>query len=168
MSLAAPKNPLTAALLILIVLLLAIIAAELFVGAADNLADSGNIDEEDISLPSLSEYRYIAPQISDFPDLLGRPVFFPDRKLPAEPEPELVAATPLRPLRLQLEGIAISSDSRIAALRNTSNNELLHLAEGMSNDGWRLESVSADRAVFERGSQVTELRLDAGGSNGQR
>jgi len=161
MSITTPKNPMTAALLLAAALLVVVIAIEWTLARKTSPVDLANTGDEDISLPTPSDYRYIAPPIEDYPEVLERPVFFRDRTLPVEPEPEAVPAAPLLPLRLKLEGVAISSESRVAVLRNTANNQLLNLAEGLSHQGWLLEKVSADRAVFRRGSQVTELLLDA-------
>jgi len=154
-------NRLTVALLSTVAALFVIIAGETYLANREPSVDPGTVNDDDMALPTLADNRYVAPQIEDFPEVLGRPLFFRDRKLPPEPEPEVVAAAPLLPLRLKLEGVAISSDSRVAVLRNTGNNQLLQLAEGMSHDGWLLETVSADRAIFTRGAQRTELLLDA-------
>ena len=155
------KNRLTVALLLVAVLLVVIIAIESYLANKEPAAALASIEGEDISLPTPADYRYSAPQLDDFTEVLERPVFFRDRTLPAEPEPTLVAAAPLLPLRLKLEGVAISSASRVAVLRNTSNNQILNLEEGMSHDGWLLDAVSADRAIFIRGAQQTELLLNA-------
>ena len=69
------------------------------------------------------------------------------------------APPPPTPLRLTLEGVAMSAGSRIAVLRSQGNNQLLTLGEGMTHEGWTLESIEADRASFRRGGQVTELPL---------
>jgi hypothetical protein len=115
-----------------------------------------------------SAQEFVAPDVSVFAEVLERPLFFQDRKLPPEPTPEPVATTPRLPLRLTLEGVAITSDSRVAVFRNTSNNQLLQLAEGMSHDGWLLESVSSAAVTFKRGAEVSELALDPNSRNGQR
>lgn len=166
-------NPLTVTnrvrvgLLLLVALLSGIIAVELYFSNADPAAPDSVVVRDD-ALPTRSDARFVPPDIDGYVTVLERPLFFQDRRLPAEPEPEVVAVAPPQPLRLTLEGVAISSDSRVAVLRMTSGNQLVQLAEGMSHDGWLLESVSADRAIFKRGTQVTELLLDATGRTGQR
>jgi type II secretory pathway component PulC len=167
MNLAALTNRYSAVLLLVIVLLAGVIAVELYLAATRDSAEPGELIAEENALPAQPESRFVPPDISDFPEVLQRPLFFRDRKLPPEPEPELVTTAPLVPLRLKLEGIAISSDSRVAVLRNTTNQQLLQLAEGMSYDGWLLESVSTDRTVFRRGTEVTELLLDPSGQGGR-
>ena len=161
MKITLPQSLVTRALLLAIATLALIIAAELLLAGADESAETAAIDAAEFSLPPPNDNRLISPQIVDFVDVLERPAFFQDRKLPLEPEPAPVTSVPLLPLRLTLEGVAISSDSRVAVLRNTGSNQLLQLAEGMSHDGWLLETVSADRALFTRGAEQTELLLDA-------
>lgn len=64
------------------------------------------------------------------------------------------------PLLLKLEGVALIGESRVAVLRDLSNNQLLQLAEGMMHDGWTLDSVTAASASFSRGRQTSVLVLD--------
>jgi len=165
MNLTSSKNPLTVGLLLAAAILVLVIALEWLLAGNSSPADLDGSGTEDISLPAPSDYNYSAPRIDDYPEVLERPVFFRDRTLPPEPEPELVTTAPLQPLRLRLEGVAISSESRVAVLRNTASNQLLNLAEGTSHDGWMLEKVSADSALFRRGSQTSELLLDDGRTN---
>ena len=118
--------------------------------------DSGMADE---SLPDFATNQFRPPSQTELSEMLDRPLFFPDRRLPQVAAP---AETPRTPLRLRLEGIAIMADSRVAVLRNTANNQLLQLAEGMSHDGWTLDSIESDSARFVRGPEVTELPLETG------
>ena len=127
MNLTASKNPLTVGLLLAATVLVLIIALEWFLIGNSSPADFDTSGTEDITLPTPSDYNYNAPRIDDYPEVLERPVFFRDRTLPPEPEPEVVTTAPLLPLRLSLEGVAITSASRVAVLRNTANNQLLNL-----------------------------------------
>jgi len=165
MNFTASKNFLTVGLLLAAAILVLVIALEWLLAGNSSPADLDGRGDADISLPAPSDYNYSAPRIDDYPEVVERPVFFRDRTLPPEPEPELVTTAPLLPLRLTLEGVAITSASKVAVLRNTASNQLLNLAEGMSHDGWTLEKVSADRAIFRRGSQTSELLLDDGRTN---
>jgi hypothetical protein len=110
-------------------------------------------------LPESPDAMFTPGPLSDFSQILERPLLFADRRMPP-PEVAAVQAKARTPLRLKLEGVAISSESRVALLRNTANNQLLQLAEGMSHDGWALEEISAVAASFRRGEEVSELLLD--------
>jgi len=161
-------NALSLALLVTIALLAAVIALELSPADSGGPASSGTVLATDESVALATGQRFIAPAIGQFSAVLERPLFFQDRQLPAEPPPAAISAAPLLPLRLKLEGVAITSDARVAVLRDTSNNQLLQLAEGMSHDGWLLETVRSNSASFKRGDTVSKLVLDPNGRNGQR
>ena len=63
-------------------------------------------------------------------------------------------------IRLKLEGVAITPEARIAVLRDLTTKKMLHLAEGGNHNGWKLESVHADRALFKHNQQTVELELE--------
>jgi hypothetical protein len=103
---------------------------------------------------------YIPATFDSFTSILERPLLYADRKLPAPPPVVAVAEMPKEPLRLKLEGIALGGGSRIALLRDQSNNSLIHLAEGMTHNGWTLEIIESDKAAFSRDGEITELNLE--------
>lgn len=117
--------------------------------------------ESGAALPEFGNTKLNPPTVSELVNMVERPLFYVDRRMP-EPPIEAVQAAPPRPLRLELEGVAIAGGSRVAVLRNIGGNGLLQLAEGESHDGWTLETVSSTTARFTRGDQVTELQLDPG------
>ncbi len=151
-------NFLTRLLLSLCGLLTLVVLAEQFIPVRADAVNELNSDSADIELPASASSRYVHPHIDDFAAILERPVFFKDRKLPAEAIAKPAAAP--APLRLKLEGVAIAAESRVAVLRDLADNHLVQLADGMSHNGWTLESVNADSATFRRGGQITELTLD--------
>jgi hypothetical protein len=115
--------------------------------------------------PTFSAAVYLPPKMNDLTDMLDRPLFFTDRRFPPAPES---AATPVvtpKPLRLLLEGVAITADSRVAVLRDLNNNQLLRLAEGMTYEGWTLDALTASGAIFRRGGQLTHLALEPDNGN---
>ena len=134
-----------------------IVAEWLLPYRVDTASMSNAVPAED-ELPAANGSAYVPPHIDDFPEILARPVFFQDRKLPAKPIVQ--AAAPRMPLRLQLEGIAIAADARVAVLRDQGNNELMQLSVGMSYNNWLLEDVTSGTATFRRGDDATELTLD--------
>jgi hypothetical protein len=148
------------------VVLSLVIALQLLYPAQPYRAATATPPDPATALPEFGDVTLNPPRMADLADMLGRPLFFVDRRLP-EPLVETAPAAPPTPLRLKLEGVAISSGSRVAVLRNLSNNQLVQLAEGGAHDGWQLDSISSNIASFSRGEQVTELALDPG-SNGRR
>jgi hypothetical protein len=109
--------------------------------------------------PSFGESVYLPPRMDDLAEMLDRPLFYADRRMPVPPKPTEAPAA-LTPLRLKLEGVAITADSRVAVLRDLKNNQLLQLTEGMSHEGWILDEVTASGATFQRGAEIEELALE--------
>ena len=152
------ENRQTRILLFLCGLLALIIVAEWLTPVRADSVDGPAADSVDIDLPVLSASNYVHPSIDNFDVILERPVFLRDRKLP----PALVAerAAPPSPIHLALQGVAIVAEARVAVLRDVADQQLLQLAEGMSHNGWNLETLNAESAIFRRGEQLAELRLD--------
>ena len=122
--------------------------------------DAPAIDAQSAAVPELSGSSYMPPKLDELNEMLERPLFYNDRRMPEPPSPVAVEAP--TPLRLKLEGVAITTESRVAVLRNLENNQLVQLAEGMKHESWTLDSVTADGASFSRGQQVSTLALDPG------
>jgi len=167
MSIRIKGNRTTAALLALCGLLTLTLIAQLTLSDPANVASDTDSADSGIALPESTAAIFTPRPLGDYSEVLERPLLFSDRKMPPEPEVKAAPAKPRSPLRLKLEGVAISADSRVALLRNTSDNQLLQLAEGTSHDDWTLEKLSTSGATFRRGEEVSEIVLEVT-SNGQR
>ena len=142
-----------------------VVSAQLLLPAQPGTANTATAGDGELALPDFGDTTIAAPPISQLVDMMERPLFYVDRRMP---EPEVEAAPPPSPLQLRLEGVAISGGSRVAVLRNLNDNGLVQLAEGESHEGWTLDSLSSVAATFSRdGEQRTELPLDPVG-NGAR
>jgi hypothetical protein len=148
----------TQALLAANVLVALLIAFQLMYPATASQAIDMPSDQEAASLPDFGDGNVSPPALSYYVDMLERPLFYVDRRLPSPPEEK--AAPPPSPLRLTLEGVAIAQGSRVAVLRNPQTRQLVQIEEGGTHDGWTLESLDSKSARFKRGEQVTELPLD--------
>lgn len=137
-----------------------VLAAEIAIGVRVENAPEVAAEIADAPDASSTLLDYVPQSFDAFSEILERPLFFADRQLPPEPRQELVAAAPPEPLRLKLEGIAIMDKSRIALLRSQVDNVLVQMAEGMTHNGWTLESVLSDKAIFTRGNDSTEIELE--------
>ena len=156
----------TRALIAANVLLAAIVTAELLYSPQSSATTQEAGSAGEAKLPAFTDARLTPPPVSQFVDMLERPLFYIDRRMP-EPPAEAAQAPPT-PLRLKLEGIAIAGGSRVAVLRNLNGNGLIQLAEGESHEGWTLDALSSNSASFSRdGDQSTELPLEPVG-NGRR
>ena len=145
------------ALLLANAVLATVIALQVAYPARSNVAGAESPADASELLPDFGDTSFNAPTMSDLPDLLDRPLFFVARRMP---QPEAVAPPPPKPLRLKLEGVALSGGARVAVLRNLQNNQLVQLEEGDRHDGWTLDSVTSTSAGFSRGEQRTELPLE--------
>ena len=154
-------NRLTQALLATSLLLMLTIALQLSFPAAPSVDDS-------VSLPDFGSAALSPPMLADLNEMLDRPLFFSSRRMPEPPKEETPPPPPPKPIRLKLIGVALADGSRVALLRNLVNNQLVHLAEGETHDGWSLDTVGAQSASFSRGPQVAELPLELEGQAPRR
>jgi len=148
-------NHLTPYLLVACGLLLGVLALE-----SQNLVQSQDVTTAEAQSAVNANQRVIftAPAIAAFSEITERPLFMDDRQPPPEPKKTARAAV-ISPLRLQLVGVAITPESRIALVRDLSSNKMLHLAAGMKHQNWELVSVTKTVATFKRGEQSQELTL---------
>lgn len=102
---------------------------------------------------------YMPPTITAFGGILERPLFTPGREPPPEPEPVAAAVVRTTPLRLELEGVAVSTEVRVAVVRDLSNNTLLRIVEGDKHQDWTLERVHPAGVTFSQGDETRELIL---------
>jgi hypothetical protein len=145
-----------------------IVTAELLVPAQPRTANAAPAGDNNVALPEFGNTSIAAPPISQLVDMMERPLFYIERRMP-EPEVETAPPPPPTPLRLKLEGIAIAGGSRVAVLRNLNGNGLVQLAEGEAHDGWTLDEINSNSAKFSRnGEQSTELPLEPVGTGGRR
>ena len=100
---------------------------------------------------------YVPTPITSYTNVLERPLFYEDRRLPKLKE--VIKEEIREPLQLQLAGVAGSAESRIAMFRDTRNNAVVQMLEGMVHRGWTLDRVESSRAVFVHGTDSEELLL---------
>ena len=151
-------NHLTLYLLLACALLAGILAIE-----SHNLLrpEAGNSGNTANAVTPASQARFNPPAMATFSEITERPLFNQSRKPPVpEQKTTVVKAAPKSPLRLQLEGVAITSESRLAVVRDRNTNTVLHLAPGEKHEGWELISVSDKIATFKRGEQTQQLELE--------
>ncbi|MEJ2618953.1 MAG: type II secretion system protein N [Candidatus Thiodiazotropha sp.] len=107
--------------------------------------------------------RFTPASISAYQEITDRPLFREGRIPPEEPEKDTTKPVArLTPLKLKLEGVVITPKNRVAVIRDLSSNRLLRVAQGMSQDDWKLESVDQTSAtVVRRGKkQLLELNVE--------
>ena len=155
-----PGDRTTAILLKLCGLLTLAILVEINLPERTGITIDSAAETADTEMPSTATAKWVPRPLADYSEILDRPLLFEGRKMPPEPKQTAAAAIPKAPLRLVLEGVAISSDSRAALLRNMVDNQLVQLTEGMSHDGWMLETLNSSAATFRRGDELAKLVLE--------
>lgn len=151
-------SPSTQALIAANAIVALLVALQLLYPATANQAIGAAADDKAAVLPDFGDTNLNPPPMSQFIDMVERPLFYTERRLPEPPAAK--AAPPPAPLVLKLEGVAIANGSRVAVLRNPNTRQLVQLEEGATHDGWTLEAVDSTSARFTRGEQVTDLLLD--------
>ena len=137
-----------------------IVSTQLLLPAQSGTANAAVSADDEATLPEFGSTSIAAPPIGQYVDMLERPLFIPDRRMP-KPEVKKAAPPPPTPLDLKLEGIAIAGSSRVAVLRNARGAGLLQLAEGETHNGWTLDALTNTSAQFSRDNgQTSELLLD--------
>lgn len=144
-----------------------IVALQLFFPAAPSADEGAVLPDAETSLPEFGGEALNQPALADLDDMLERPLFYDARRMPEPPKVETPPPPP-KPLMLKLQGIALAGGSRVAVLRNTSNNLILQLVEGETHDGWTLDEITTTSARFSRGAQSTELLLEQENTNPRR
>jgi hypothetical protein len=148
-------NQLTPYLLAASTLLLGVLAIE-----SRNLVQP-QVDSSPAARPEVNTFKrtnFSAPGVAAFSEITERPLFREGREPPSEPIEAAVTAKQ-SPLRLQLEGVALTPTEKIAVLRDISTNKMMHLAVGNKHQDWELTSVTDTVATFKRGAQSLELTL---------
>jgi hypothetical protein len=153
------NNPITDLLLATASLLALIVTVELLMPYKIELPDDAIGIASQVGVPDGTQSRYVHPHISNFSEILARPIFFSKREMPAQIVVE--QAAPRTPLQLKLEGVAIATDTRVAVLRDLASNKLVQLSVGMSHNTWQLKELTSSGATFRRGADdVAQLTLD--------
>ncbi len=169
-------NLLTTMLIGLVVLAL-LIGLILFVALGrvdvDRIAPMGEVRLErvEVAVPESGLEAF-----DEYGEIVRRPVFFSDRRLPVvelveveeepEPEPEEeIEEEPVPDLKARVAGIIITPEMRMAMINDQEANRTLVMREGMSLEGeqagWRLDRIESRKVDFvSADGQRTGLELE--------
>jgi hypothetical protein len=133
--------------------LAAVIALELSVEGGKAWLDPATLTTgEGWRSPELQSGIGVLPALEHYEEILKRPLFSSARSRIAEeddaktPVMEAVADHTLE--QLVLTGIVLSPQERLAILRNSRTNKVMHLPQGADVGHWSLETVEHDGVTF--------------------
>jgi hypothetical protein len=114
---------------------------------------------------------FVPAPINSLSEITERPLFTEGRTPPEKPTDTAQSAAPVVPLRLKLEGVAITPQNKVAVITDLQTNELLRLSQGMSHGNWKVTGVSEESVTIQQGPREITLKLEideASGPAGQR
>lgn len=117
-----------------------------------------------VTAAAVVDAPYQKRDLSDFDEVVKRPIFTASRRpfAPPAPEPAATREPERLPADLRLMGVLIDSDRKQALLRTKQHPAGHWVKEGQSVEGWLLRSVRTDGAVLAAGPRTHELRLYPG------
>lgn len=111
--------------------------------------------EDAAAAGTLSPPSFSLPPLESFAAVTERPLFSPNRR-PAE----ISSGESDAWSSFVLAGIIITPELREAMVLHSQPPTPIHIHEGEAMDGWTLESLSADHAVFRHDVEEHELKLN--------
>ena len=110
-----------------------------------------------VTVPPLQPFEPLP--LTHYAEIVERPVFI-DTRRPEEDELTAPTAPPEPDQPLDLIGVLLVPGAATALLRPTEPNaKVLRVAQGEMVEGWRLQSVSANRVVLQKNGEIRELVL---------
>lgn len=122
---------------------------------------SANPLESTVSKPETSTVpRFVPIPIDSLGEITERPLFTEGRVPPENPANNPQDKVISTPLRLKLEGVAITPRSKVAIITDRQTNELLRLSQGMSHGDWKVAEISEEAVTIQQGSREITLSLE--------
>jgi hypothetical protein len=107
------------------------------------------------SIPS-----FVPVPITSLREITDRPLFTEGRTPPEQATDAGQNIVAVEPLRLKLEGVAITPDSKVAIITDMQTSELLRLSQGMSHGNWKVTGISEQSVTIQQGPRETTLTLE--------
>jgi hypothetical protein len=103
---------------------------------------------------------FMPTPLQSLSEITDRPLFTEGRTPPEKPSENPTAVAASVPLRLKLEGVAITPESKVAVITDLQTNELLRLSQGMSHGNWKVTGVSEESVTIQQGPREITLKLE--------
>ena len=111
--------------------------------------ESGEV-KSSVMIPN--DTRLEKPAISTFSEFVSRPLFTPTRRPPPTRTEPNIAKTAPKPENLQLIGVIISEDERMALLQTLTTGDVTRAVEGQTVGGWEVHAIKPAQVVLKRGN----------------
>jgi hypothetical protein len=128
---------------------------------------SSAFGEAETSLPVLMDPTSVDP--ARYQVLIERPLFVSDRRpvqLAASADKPAETAVSASSLSLSLLGTMLRGSYKAILAKHVNSADFFLLHEGQSIDGWTLEEVRRDAAVFQSGNTQQTITLPDSGKDG--
>jgi hypothetical protein len=103
---------------------------------------------------------FVPVPLKSLGEITRRPLFTQGRVPPAKPDINRKLANKLSPLKLKLEGVAITPESKVAIVTDVKTKELLRLSPGMSHGNWKVAGLSEESVTIQQGPRTVTLSLE--------
>lgn len=127
--------------------------------------DSKAVIKNDIPLEKI---QYEVPEISDYDEIINRPLFFEDRKpyvyvapeTPTKKPRKKKQAAPKKTEQYSLNAVVITSERQLAIIQSGRKKTLQRIALGEEIDGWTLETIEPRSVLLKKGNESKNLELE--------
>lgn len=107
------------------------------------------------------------PPLTDYAEIIERPLFMEDRRpfvppevvTPAKPTTRKAPATRRQEQTFSLSAIIITDDKRIALLESGREKKLHKVSQGDELDGWTIVDIAPNKISMQKGTETREMEL---------
>ena len=119
------------------------------------------------------EIQYDTPDISDYDEIINRPLFFEDRKPYVYVAPEKSQkksnkkkkTAPKQTEQYVLNAVIITPEKHLAIIQSSRGKDTQRIALGESLDGWTIETIESRSVLLKKGNESKSLELEVKTSN---
>jgi hypothetical protein len=150
------RHPLAIALTVAAAILLAIIAAEVGLGASLRAQVTGIPVKRAAPFEAkLLPAQQVAQAEQLYPEVTARPLFTPTRR----PAPAAAPPSTYTPGQFMLQGVIVVGDARTAMLREKSNGRIHRVEAGREINGIKVSQIDREAVTLTQGSDREVLTL---------
>jgi hypothetical protein len=150
------RHPLVIALGVVAAILLAVIAAEVGLGASLRAQVTGTPAKRAAPFEAkLLPAQQVAQAEQLYPEVAARPLFTPTRR----PAPAAAPPSTYTPGQFMLQGVIVAGNTRTAMLREKSNGRIHRVEAGREINGIKVAQIDPEAVILTQGSDREVLSL---------